>query len=621
MSRSKKARVNNSAEFSSSTVATSISFATVIMAFFALAQWFGLWLLWTVVTTVLGLFLVRFFAERIWHRVADYAHRPTLHEFLGGQFNSKAISQVGAICTSLGFLGAFATELTVGSRFFAGLIPAIPPWTIVILLSTVAFIYTAFGGFRAVIVTDRVQMFSIWLLLVSLPVFYIYYVFTHGGWTVNYNNIPAGVMDFSIAGRIGLVAFLLGIMAMNVPSFLSDMSVWQRIAGAQDSKTVTKGLFRGLFSASITWTALVMLACFVFMIVKPVDGLNPLISLVQVIGNTGGWFGIVIMFVTVFGLYGAMLSTASTQLIAVSHTLYVDVFSRFVKPGPHGEIESRTELNVSRIILVVAAIVSTVLVQLLTAAGFSVADLVFAIYGAQLGLCPLVILALVMDKQKLKSLSIWAVTAVSTGFIAGWGSAIYGNLTGMGNLIFLSPVCSLAASSIVLAIGMIAINRSKALSKNVNWILITSVIKARAAGLYRIVPADKPIRLDCLMDKCSVCCNSIGTPVITDAEAKTIGPDSIMTDKDASFVKSTGCICKFLAQGLCSIHTTRPKACREYPWYNIGGKLYYDSGCPGVKFDKDERPDVNEIQPFENFFPNTPKLIIWLIKKICVRNR
>ena len=623
MSRSKKARVKNSAEFSSSTVATSISFATVIMAFFWLAELYGVWLLWTVVTTVLGLFVVRFFAMRIWHRVADYDRRPTLHEFLGGQFDSKAISQVGAICTSMGFLGAFATELTVGSIFFSGLIPEIPPWTIVIVLSTVAFIYTAFGGFRAVIVTDRVQMFSIWLLLISLPVFYAYYVFTHGGWTVNYNNMPENMMRFSIAERAGLVAFLLGIFAMNVPSFLSDMSVWQRIAGAQDSKTVTRGLFRGVFSASITWAALVMLACFVFMIVKPVEGVNPLISLVQVIGNTEGWFGIVIMFVTVLGLYGAMLSTASTQLIAVSHTLYVDVFSRFVKPGPHGEIESRTELNISRIILVVAAIVSTILVQLLSLAGFSIVDLVFAIYGAQLGLCPLVVLALLMDRKKLKSLSSWAVVAVSAGFVVGWGSAIYGNLADeMGNHSFLAPVYSLAISSIILGIGAIAINRKKAIIENVNWILIRSVMKGRAAGLYRFRPGSEATRLDCLMDKCARCCNSIGTPVVTPEEAEKIDSDSIMTDnKDAMFIKSEGCVCPFLIDGLCSIYTARPNACKEYPWYNIGGKLYYDSGCPGIKHDKDERPNIDDIQPIENFFPNTPKLIIWMVKKICVNER
>jgi hypothetical protein len=38
-----------------------------------------------------------------------------------------------------------------------------------------------------------------------------------------------------------------------------------------------------------------------------------------------------------------------------------------------------------------------------------------------------------------------------------------------------------------------------------------------------------------------------------------------------------------------------------------------------MKTDEDGRPDVKDIQPFENFFPGLPKLLIWLINKICTR--
>jgi len=180
---SRQARVNNSSEFSSSTVATTVSLATVIMAFFELAQYLGVWLFWTVFTTSAGLFVVRIFAKKIWERLSSYSYRPSLHQFLGKEFNSRMLSYVGAICTSLGFLGAFAVELTVGAKFFASLIPGTSAWAVIVILSVVAFIYTAVGGFRAVIITDRIQMFSIWLLLILLPVFYIYYIATHGGWS------------------------------------------------------------------------------------------------------------------------------------------------------------------------------------------------------------------------------------------------------------------------------------------------------------------------------------------------------------------------------------------------------------------------------------------------------
>ncbi len=608
----RRAKVRDSAEFSTSTIATTISLATVIMAFFELSRYLGLWLLWTVVTTVAGLFVVRAFAGRIWQRMSIYDHRPTLHEFLGREFNSSILLRVGAACTSLGFLGAFAVELMVGSKFFAGLIPAVPAWLVVVVLCVAAFLYTAVGGFRAVIVTDRVQMISIWLLLLCLPVFYVYYAVTHGGWQASIARMPTGILSLSYSREV--LSFLVGIFFINVPTFISDMSIWQRIAGCEKGQTVTAGLGRSTFGAAVTWGVLALLACFVFMIVPSGQQGNPLISLVGIIGATGGLLAPVVLFVTVIGLYGAMLSTASTQLIAVSHTLYADVFLRPGKNLNDGP-GFKKEMNISRTILILAAVISTILVQLLSGIGFSIADLVFAIYGAQLGLCPLVLAALILDRSRLKHLSAWATGAVSAGFISGWTAAVYGRLTHNTDLVFLAPVFSLTASLLLLGLGIFC----DKISTNVNWILIKSVIKARRSGLYRFKLKTGPVRLVCLKDKCARCCRVIGTPVVTPQEAEGIGSAALMTNKQAMFIKSAGCVCTLLKNGLCSIYPHRPKGCREYPWYNIDGRFYYDSGCPGLKFDIDETPDVNEIQPFDNFFPNTPKSIVRLIKKICIK--
>ncbi len=450
---SRQARVENSSEFSSSTIATTISLATVIMAFFELAGRLGLWLFWTVITTSAGLFVVRMFAKRIWDRMSIYDHRPTLHEFLGTEFNSRALCQVGAICTSLGFLGMFAVELTVGSKFLAVLVPGIPAWAVVIVLSVVAFTYTAIGGFRAVIITDRIQMYSIWLLLIWLPAFYVYYVVTHGGWSENLATLPAGTLSFSY--REGLAFFLMGIFVINVPTFLSDMSIWQRIAGSQKDKTVTGGLWFSVFGSAVTWSLFALLACLAFMIAKPQDGVNPLLGVLSVISSGKGLFAGCVVFFTVLGLYGAMLSTASTQLIAVSHTLYEDIFSHLRKHPLSERLALKGELKISRTILVSAAIVSTIMVEVLSRAGFSIVDLVFAIYGAQLGLCPLVVCALLLDRWRLRNLARWAVCAVASGFITGWATAIYGRYTPDRSVVFLAPVLSLLTSSMILGVGFL----------------------------------------------------------------------------------------------------------------------------------------------------------------------
>ena len=60
LARGGQAQIRNTSEFSSSTVAATISLATVIIAFFELAPYLGIWLLWPAVTTAAGLLVLRF---------------------------------------------------------------------------------------------------------------------------------------------------------------------------------------------------------------------------------------------------------------------------------------------------------------------------------------------------------------------------------------------------------------------------------------------------------------------------------------------------------------------------------------------------------------------------------
>jgi Fe-S-cluster containining protein len=153
------------------------------------------------------------------------------------------------------------------------------------------------------------------------------------------------------------------------------------------------------------------------------------------------------------------------------------------------------------------------------------------------------------------------------------------------------------------------------------WTLIKAIVKARRNGLLRLVPATSATRLDCLMDKCARCCTALGSPVVTPAEAENITADALIKDKHGQiFTRSENSVCCLLKDGLCSIYSARPRGCREYPWYNIDGRLYYDRGCPGIKHDQDQRPGAGDIMLFEDFFPLTPRIVLWLIKRICIKN-
>jgi Fe-S-cluster containining protein len=165
-----------------------------------------------------------------------------------------------------------------------------------------------------------------------------------------------------------------------------------------------------------------------------------------------------------------------------------------------------------------------------------------------------------------------------------------------------------------------AVEEQRGEISNMNMTLLKAVMKARRSGLLRLVEATEPTRMECLKDICVKCCMNLGSPVVTVGEAENIDESLIDKSKDFMFIKSKDSVCCLLDEGLCSMYANRPSGCAEYPWYNVDGKLYYDSGCPGIKHDRDERPDVSDIQPFENFFAGTPKAIVWLIRKICIRS-
>ena len=456
----RNAKVQTIDEFSTSTIATTVSLATIVLAYFELAGFFGVWLLWTALTTSIGMIIVSFASKRIWSKLSEYKHRPSMHEFIGVEFNSKTVALVASACTSIGFLLIFATELVVGSKFLAGLVPGIPQWVTVVFLSAIGFTYTLFGGFRAVIKTDQLQMKFIWALIISLGGDYVYYIFQNGGLQVNLDKMPKGIMDFST--KPGLGFFLFGLAVMNIPTHLSNMAVWQRISGAQKPEIVEKGIRKSIWGIALSWSLLSLLACFAYMIVTPTNSQTLLSDLLIAISVSA--VGKVVLFIVVIGLYGAMLSTASTNLIVVGHTLSEDIFAKFRKGSLQERVDSKKEFLFSRIILIGATLLSIFLVVGLKYFGFSIADLVFAIYGGALALFPPILAALYSNRKRLASLSGFANAAVIFGFLFGWGAAIYGKVIGDGNLIFLSPCFSIFISGIIIIAGFIL----KSNKQNVN---------------------------------------------------------------------------------------------------------------------------------------------------------
>lgn len=149
------------------------------------------------------------------------------------------------------------------------------------------------------------------------------------------------------------------------------------------------------------------------------------------------------------------------------------------------------------------------------------------------------------------------------------------------------------------------------------WKLLHRFLLIRLHGLLRLRAATGPVRLECLGAECGKCCKLMGGEVVvTPSEAAPLSEHLVKITRTTSTIRGNGCTCVLLVNGLCSKYDYRPKGCRDYPWYNIDGKLYYDAGCPGIKHDYDDRPNVSEISSIEVYYGILPKPLRAVVIKL-----
>lgn len=121
--------------------------------------------------------------------------------------------------------------------------------------------------------------------------------------------------------------------------------------------------------------------------------------------------------------------------------------------------------------------------------------------------------------------------------------------------------------------------------------LLIRILRAKRKGLLRLRLANEDVVLSCLGEACPRnCCEILGPPKLEETERYV--PTLV------ELAKQEGCFgCPLMQERKCSAYLNRPRSCREYPWYTIDGRLYYDAGCPGIMKGRGEQPSIDSIQP------------------------
>lgn len=196
-----------------------------------------------------------------------------------------------------------------------GLLAPVPLWVTSTVVMAATLLYTLYGGLRASIFTDKVQMVVIMPLLVVLLVFGWQ---AAGGFAPTLDGLKATAPQLLDATDLGGlkagITFFLAVMLTG----LFYQGNWQRVYAAQDNRAVRLGfLLGGLLSAPMIFVMGLFGLAFVGLGL-PGDGSVALFSVL--LADIPAWFAVGLIFL---GL-ALVMSSADTTISAASSMIAVD---------------------------------------------------------------------------------------------------------------------------------------------------------------------------------------------------------------------------------------------------------------------------------------------------------
>lgn len=275
----------------------------------------------------------------------------TLTEYLMGRFGRPMYGLTLVIMLFYMFI-AMAAEITAMAKLVTLLAP-IPLWVTAAIVMGGTLIYTAYGGLRASIFTDKVQM----VIIVPLLLVLIWL-----GWKASGGVAPTvaklqqtAPQLLDLTDPLGVKAGLTFFVAILLTGIFHQGN-WQRIYSARDSRTMRNGfLLGGLLVAPFIF--ILGLFGLVFMAQTP-DGDSSVALFSVVMSHVPGWFAIALI---PLGL-SLVMSSADTAISAVSSLIAVDVRRLMPNATP------ATMMRLSRWLIFLLAIP----VMIVAAQGYSV---------------------------------------------------------------------------------------------------------------------------------------------------------------------------------------------------------------------------------------------------------
>lgn len=319
------------------------------------------------------------------NQVFDKAY--TFPEIFEHYFNPH-VAVVAGIISAVGYAGFTSSQILAGAKLANGTFAHLDLQTALIIMGSVAVLYTVLGGLKAVIYTDTIQwaILMIGLVFIGIPVSY----YAIGGWEAIQSSVDPQLLSFTNLTWQKVVYWTVTI----IPIWYVGMTLYQRIYACNDVKTAKRAWYlAGLFEWPVM--ALMGVALGLFAKVAAAQGMFDYLGAAN-ISQTDPETGLPMLLRTVLpvGLMGimmsayfsAILSTADSCLMAASGNFVSDVIGYFTDVDHESDQFLRfsqvTTLIIGVASLLIASAMSSVLNLMLYSYAFMVSGLFVPTIGA-----------------------------------------------------------------------------------------------------------------------------------------------------------------------------------------------------------------------------------------------
>ena len=310
----------------------------------------------------------------------------TFPEVFKYYFNAR-VALIAGIISAIGYAGFTSSQILAGAKLARGTFADLDLLTAIIIMGSIAVIYTVMGGLKAVIYTDTIQwgILMLGLVFIGIPVSYS----AIGGWEAIQATVDPQMLSMTNLHWQQVVGWAVTI----IPIWFVGMTLYQRIFACRDEKTAKRAWYlAGLFE----WPAMAFMGVALGLFAKvaasqgmfdylgaaniaeadPETGLPMLLRTVLPVGLMG---------IMMSAYFSAILSTADSCLMAASGNVVSDIINYFKEIDHEGDTFVRFSQITTLIIGVGAILISSTMESVLNLMLYSYAFMVSGLFVPIIG--------------------------------------------------------------------------------------------------------------------------------------------------------------------------------------------------------------------------------------------